>query len=242
MSITLNVTALKTRESTSDPWQGTVVKSDAVLDANNITYDSTETYDAGSVGETLNETKNTLNSVETNVGKIIPVITGSTNNSGYTIASGDYFIANGILYKATSSIPADVSWSSSAQAVSGNGVVNVIEAIKSYDNSSAAGKTFDSHLSFHQAIQNVIYKFGRICLARISIKITNATSASQLTVSGYFPVGFRPIVSSTCLVETGLGDGKAQPVSANTDGSLSMPPVNLNTTTYAIGTVIYLSD
>ena len=50
------------------------------------------------------------------VGKILPVITGSLNNSGYAIASGEYFEANGTLYKATASIPKNNAWSSSATA------------------------------------------------------------------------------------------------------------------------------
>ena len=82
MSVTLNVTALKTRESTSDPWQSSVVKSDAVLDANNITYDSTETYDAGSVGEELNSQKNTLNS---KILKAASAITPQTTQQTYTL-------------------------------------------------------------------------------------------------------------------------------------------------------------
>ena len=49
-------------------------------------------------------------------GKIIPVISGTTNNSGYAISSGEYFEANGVLYKATASIPKNNAWSSSATA------------------------------------------------------------------------------------------------------------------------------
>lgn len=54
--------------------------------------------------------------------KLIPVISGDNNNSGYTIASGEYFEANGALYQATGSIPTGYPWSSSAQAVSGTAV------------------------------------------------------------------------------------------------------------------------
>lgn len=51
------------------------------------------------------------------IGKILPVITGTLNNSGYTINSGDYFEANGNLYKASATIPTNESWSSSSDAL-----------------------------------------------------------------------------------------------------------------------------
>lgn len=54
--------------------------------------------------------------LEGTVGKILPVITGSLNNSGYAIGAGEYFEANGTLYKATATIPKNNAWSSSATA------------------------------------------------------------------------------------------------------------------------------
>lgn len=51
------------------------------------------------------------------IGKILPIITGTLNNSGYTINSGDYFEANGNLYKASAIIPTNESWSSSSDAL-----------------------------------------------------------------------------------------------------------------------------
>ena len=44
------------------------------------------------------------------------MITGSTNNSGYPIAIGDYFEANGALYKASAAIAVDGAWGESATA------------------------------------------------------------------------------------------------------------------------------
>lgn len=56
------------------------------------------------------------------IGKILPVITGTTNNSGYTINSGEYFEANGNLYKATATIGQTSSWSSSATLQTGTAI------------------------------------------------------------------------------------------------------------------------
>jgi len=68
----------------------------------------------GAVGSTSLQAQATANS--TSIGKIIPKITTTTNNSGYAIAAGDYFEASGILYKATAAIPKNSAWSSSATA------------------------------------------------------------------------------------------------------------------------------
>lgn len=53
-------------------------------------------------------------------------ISGTTNNCGHTINSGEYFIANGGKYKATASIPVNQAWSGSAQPVSDNDLVNAL--------------------------------------------------------------------------------------------------------------------
>ena len=104
MAVTLNVGALKTRESTADPWQSSVVKTDAVTDANNITYDSSETYDAGTVGEELNSQRNTLNSKADQSDLASINLTGATNTTGSQIDAGTYFYLNGALVKAKTNI------------------------------------------------------------------------------------------------------------------------------------------
>ena len=80
---------------------------------------------------TEDKTQEAVNSdLKTSVSKILPVITGSTNNSGYTIVSGDYFEANGTLYKATASIPVDGTWSTSATAQSDTAVNSLKNSIE----------------------------------------------------------------------------------------------------------------
>lgn len=53
-------------------------------------------------------------------------INGTTNNSGHTINSGEYFIANGGKYKATASIPNGEPWASSAEAVTDNDLIGAL--------------------------------------------------------------------------------------------------------------------
>ena len=67
-----------------------------------------------------------MDAIDTATSKILPVISGTTNNSGYTIASGEYFEANGKLYKANASIPTNQAWSSSATEQSDHGAINAL--------------------------------------------------------------------------------------------------------------------
>lgn len=108
MAITLNVGALKTRESTADPWQSSVVKTDAVMDANNITYDSTETYDSGTVGEELNSQKNTLNSKADE--ESLALRRSGATNTGAQIEKGTFFYLDGTLKHAIATIAQNASF------------------------------------------------------------------------------------------------------------------------------------
>lgn len=67
-----------------------------------------------------------MDTIDQVTSKILPVITGSLNNSGYPIASGEYFEADGNMYKATQAIPTGQAWSSSATQMSSNGIINAL--------------------------------------------------------------------------------------------------------------------
>jgi hypothetical protein len=79
------------------------------------------------------------------IGKILPVITGTTNNSGYAISSGEYFEANGKLYKATASIPTGNAWSSSATEQTDHGAINALNSkmIKSLTETKTSNQNGD---------------------------------------------------------------------------------------------------
>lgn len=74
---------------------------------------------------------NNMDTIDTAISHILPVITGSTNNSGYTIATGHYFEANGSVYKATASIGTGSSWSGNASAVSGTALNAAFDSLSS---------------------------------------------------------------------------------------------------------------
>ena len=98
-------------------------------------------WESITVGEELTETSKGL-------AKLIPVISGAVNNSGYTIASGDYFEADGNLYKATAAIPIGYAWASSGSAVSGTAInslnSNLNVKVSSYNTSGSAPFTFQT--------------------------------------------------------------------------------------------------
>lgn len=60
------------------------------------------------------------------ISQMCQTISGTTNNCGHTINSGEFFIANGGKYKATASIPVNEAWSGSAQPVSDNDLINAL--------------------------------------------------------------------------------------------------------------------
>ena len=69
----------------------------------------------------INGNMDTIDAVS---GSVIQTIVGSTNTTGHTINSGEYFVANGSKYKATASIPNGSAWAGSETAVSENDIIN----------------------------------------------------------------------------------------------------------------------
>ena len=105
------------------------------LSAGDSSYDSSLTYSSGTVGQELSSQRNTLTQLETATQKIIPILSGSTNNLGYTLNVGDYFEAGGVLYKVTTAIPNTEAWGNKASALS----TTAINDLKGYVNNVTTG-------------------------------------------------------------------------------------------------------
>ena len=105
---------------------------------------------------------------------------------------------------------------------------------------NASSMTFESPLSLYKA--NTVEKTGNICVLRFSIKINSATAGRSYSITNYLPAGMRPYVGQavTCTGDTGLGDGKAQSITVDANGVLTVWPVNLNKTTYCVGTAAFV--
>jgi hypothetical protein len=172
------VGALKTRESTADPWQSSVVKTDAVTDANNITYDSTETYDSGTVGEELNSQKNTLNQLKSDTFGNIN-LTG-TNTTGSTITAGTFFYNNGSLVRAKTNIQngSAITIGTNTETVTAGGL-NDLQKVEYITVSSTYGVT--------------AAKCGNI--VSVFVKYNNSTGFPDSGSDIMLPVGWRPSVN-----------------------------------------------
>lgn len=106
---------------------------------------------------------------------------------------------------------------------------------------SASAMTFDSGLSLYNADENIIVRIGKLCLLSISIKLEGITGSGVKAITNFFPSGWMPKSTYRIPVETGLGDGKLQPITVSPTGVLRIFPVNTGTT-YAIGSGIYLCE
>ena len=95
---------------------GKALSSNITLNASEIPNDSTVS------GENVDDA---LDSLKGAIDVLIPTITGTTNNSGFTIKKGEYFKANNTLYQATASIPQNSAWGTSATAIS-NTAINAL--------------------------------------------------------------------------------------------------------------------
>ena len=88
-----------------------VTKSQDVV--NNLNSTATDKALSANMGKTIGQV----------LSGITTIVTGTTNNSGHTINSGEYFIANGTKYRATASIPANAAWSGSVSSVTSNDLI-----------------------------------------------------------------------------------------------------------------------
>lgn len=169
------------------------------------------------------------------------VETGTTASQNYIV--GDFVVVDGQLYKVISQISATDTFIVNTNIK----VANVCEEL-SYSTTNRVNlanrtseMTFDSGLSLH-ITDNIVLKIGRICMLTFGIKITNAQSLSALGITNYLPQAFRPLSNCIACSDTGIGDGKMQSVNIYNNGTIRLYPVNLNMTTYAMGTITYLSE
>ena len=76
----------------------------------------------------INEHEGDISGANQAIAGIATVITGTTNNSGHSISSGEYFIANGAKYKASATIGTGVTWADKATSVSDHDLINALNS------------------------------------------------------------------------------------------------------------------
>lgn len=167
---------------------------------------------------------------------ITTYVTGNTNNSGKTINSGDYFIANGTTYKATASIPVNAAWAGSVSAVS-NDLINGL-------NSNL------THVYLGQ-IQNSAVSAGSLSLYKLlnfyALELSSLTLATSLNAGASVIIGNIPSEHRPSVQQNGYGIGVSGGnvhmirTTVNTNGDVQV--TNLGTTgsrLYSDGQLIYL--
>lgn len=163
-----------------------------------------------------------------------------TNSASRNYAKGEFLVYNGLLYKVTASISSGVTIAPGTNCVA----TNTGTELKALNDSltpnyiSITNPTLPTGFTLHGL--NYVIKVGRLCYYRISIKMVNPPSGSN-GIYNYFPAGYRPLYDSNAYGETGLGDGKLQPIGIYTDGHISIFPTNTGTT-YAIATGVFVTE
>lgn len=123
-----------------------------------------------------------MDTIDTAVSKILPVISGTTNNSGYAISAGEYFEANGSLYKASASIPTGNAWSSSATAQSDHGAINALNSklTPTYTPITTFYSNRCSNVAAGEATH--IMSFGKVHVCTIAVKFLVTPTSSQTSI------------------------------------------------------------
>ena len=80
------------------------------------------------IGDGLQNLARTVGEQSDQIANVASVITATTNNSGHSISSGEYFIANGEKYKATATIDTGVTWSDKSTSVSDHDLINALNS------------------------------------------------------------------------------------------------------------------
>ena len=144
-------------------------------------------WEEATVGDELTEHKKDIDA-------ICQTVTGANNNTGHTINSGEYFIANGAKYKANAAIPNGEPWASSADPVSDNDLINALnskitehdyEIVPLYSTTLGTAKTISS-----KPYKRILFIFGDYANYNTNnaIPFTKevAANATSITIGGFY--------------------------------------------------------
>lgn len=206
------------------------------LGSDDIANDSTNVS-----GSKVTNALDTLNGATTNIqGQISSYVeTGNTASRAYT--KGQYVVWKGVLYIVTANISSGGAFTSGTNVTTAPVTSELTRAFTVEEVTlSASNMTLPTGVTLYQ--ENRILRCGKICFLNFSIKLENITSTSAKTITGYFPIGWRPNGTFYIAAETGLGDGKLQAGNIEfSNSSFRIFPVNTGTT-YCIGTLTYVCE
>ena len=104
-------------------------------------------------------------------------------------------------------------------------------------NLSASEMTLPAGVTLYRL--NYLTIIGKIVILNFSIRMVNVSG--QQNIANFIPNAYKPANTTNGTSETGLGDGKCQPVTISPDRSMTVYPVNSGTT-YAIGSLVYAME
>lgn len=160
---------------------------------------------------------NEINGIKTNAAKLIPVISGSLNNSGYNIAVDEYFEADGSIYKATAAIPTGEPWSTSADLMSGT-AVNDLQAKYASLNSKLT-PTVVTVQPFGQWTEYTggYYVIGNMVIVQVTAIAGNFGANDYFTMVGSLPA---PAAATALSISTTSDNYKGAEAYVGGDGKL----------------------
>lgn len=173
-------------------------------------------------------------------GSVLPgsVATVEVSPATQNHSVGEFILYGGQLYSVTSAITAGQSLTPGTN-ISATSAGDELSSLKSgliaqTVTLSASDMNLPSGVTLYQP--NYLTIIGKMVICNFSLKMVNVTG--QQNITNYFPAAYAPRNSQNGTAETGLGDGKCQPISIYPSRSLQFYPVNSGTT-YAIGQIVY---
>ena len=146
------------------------------------------------------------------IANIATVVTGTTNNCGHSISSGEYFIANGAKYKASATIGTGVTWSDKATSVSDHDLINALNG--NINNTIAT--------TIQQSGSDKVYlnRIGAFVLCTFDGYLMGDNNA----IANFIPSGFRPAIGIACfgLMFKSNSDNYVATINIASNGSMTV--------------------
>lgn len=95
---------------------------------NLVKPDYTDAADIAVINTNMDTIDSNVHGNAVDIAGIATIITGTTNNSGHSVSSGEYFIANGAKYKATATIGTGVTWADKSSSISDHDLINSLNS------------------------------------------------------------------------------------------------------------------
>lgn len=193
---------------------------------NLVKPDYTDAADIAVINTNMDTIDSNVHGNAVDIAGIATIITGTTNNSGHSVSSGEYFIANGAKYKATATIGTGVTWADKSSSVSDHDLINAL-------NSKITNK-----LKFVQGVAKIVNAVTTTAgqVANVEFNVSSLINPSKVVYILSASVGLNPAgvfisVAQGYNGNTGIWNAymlfqNDQTIAANTDVGISLLAVD----------------